>query len=59
MSPCSVPTVDLWLFALGRLDLDDHVAACDECQERLAELWTGSSPGSLVESVVSRLRPAG
>ncbi len=36
--------------------LDDHVAECDECQQFLADLWSGELGGDLSEPVMRTIR---
>ncbi len=55
----SCRTTDERLFAfVDGLDsgLDDHVAGCDECQQFLAELWSGELAGDLSEPVMRTIR---
>jgi hypothetical protein len=45
-------TVDSGRVTVPEIDVDAHVANCDECQAYLAELWDGQLEIDLVEPVL-------
>jgi hypothetical protein len=57
MRDCRTSDERLFAFVDGvETDLDEHVAACQYCQEFLAELWEGELQTDLSESVLRRIR---
>lgn len=55
---CDVTDAEIADFAAGGApNLDEHVAGCDRCQDRLAELWDGST-GNIVEPTMRAIRLA-
>jgi hypothetical protein len=44
--------IDSGRVAVPEIDVDAHVANCDECQAYLAELWDGELATDLVEPVL-------
>lgn len=54
---CNVMDRQLVEFAQGRaVDIDEHVATCEECQDFLAELWSGGLDHDLAEPVIKAIR---
>lgn len=54
---CHVEDRQLVAFAGGEpVDIDEHVGTCDECQDFLAELWSGGLDHDLSEPVVKAIR---
>ena len=54
---CGTDSVDLDGFAFGDGPiLEQHVAECAVCQERLAEIWVEQPPSDLAEPVLRTLR---
>jgi hypothetical protein len=57
MRDCGITDDRLFAFVDGVEEtLDEHVAACDECQGFLAELWIGEAPRDLAEPVLRQIR---
>ena len=54
---CAIRDEELIAFAGGvEFNLDEHVEACEQCQDFLAELWDGGLDHDLVEPVVQMIR---
>ncbi len=57
MRVCQTPDDRLFEFVDGIApDLESHVATCDECQEFLAELWSGELQVDLSTPVLRQIR---
>lgn len=57
MRACQTSDERLFAFVDGLdVDLETHVETCEYCQDFLAELWIGESPGDLSDSVLRRIR---
>lgn len=57
MRECQTSDDRLFAFVDGiETDLESHVAACDHCQEFLAELWVGELQTDLSDSVLRQIR---
>ncbi len=54
---CEIVDRQLVAFAQGAPgDIDEHVATCEECQDFLAELWSGGLEHDLSEPVIKAIR---